>query len=311
MTKYKTILLLTALLSCLTLLAQHDWSYTPSDYELTHTITGQVYINGEIASGENLQLGAFAGSECRGSIMSSEDSEGSHSMFYLTMHAHQTESDEMTFVLKNQEGEETWLVNTVLFVADGIACSPDEPFLWMDEVLYASTDFLEFSVLENDGEAKIDTDTKSIELELDNEEDLSVLTPEFEMAPGAIAFIGDEKQNSGRNILDFTSTVSYTIKGVDGTLSEWKVTITNPDESFSLKENNSPVVYPTITNKNIINIELKQAAWYEIYSADGILVKSGALFNGKNQVVINNKGILIYKVFKKNSLFLSGKLLMY
>lgn len=311
MTKYKPVLLFTALLSCFNLWAQHDWSYNPADYELTHTITGQVYINGETASGENLQLGAFAGSECRGSIMSSEDSEGSHSMFYLTMHAHQTESDEMTFVLKNQEGEETGLINTVLFVADGITCSFDDPFLWKNEVLYAPTDFLGFSVLESNGEAKIASDTKSIELELDNEEDLSVLTPEFELAPGAIAFVGSSKQNSGVNIHDFTSTLVYTIKGVDGSTDEWSVKITKTDVSISSNEFNSPVVYPTITNKKIINIEVNRAGLYEIYSANGILINSGTLLKGKNQILVNKKGILIYKIYNENSRFIEGKILMY
>ncbi|MFW5889779.1 MAG: hypothetical protein ACOCTO_00150 [Marinilabiliaceae bacterium] len=299
------------ILSISHLSAQIDWSYNPADYEFTHNITGQVYVNGEIAEGESLQLGAFHGDECRGTAFATQDAKENHTMFYLTMHGSETNTEDIHFVLENGSGEETELVNTVRFMADGITCSPDAPFLWKDEVLYAPTDFLSFAIAESDEEAEINPNAHEILMEVKAEIEISALTPVFELAPGATALVNNEKQTSGENILDFASKVIYSVQGVDGSVTEWSVHITKSDVSINTCKGQNLTVYPTITNHNAINIIVREPADYEIHTLDGKPVKNGRLQKGENRIYINQKGMMIYRILDIGGSVRSGKLVFY
>jgi len=299
------------ILSISHLSAQRDWSYNPADYEFTHNITGQVYISGEIAEGESLQLGAFHGDECRGTAFAAADAHENYTMFYLSMHGSESNTEDIHFVLKNGSGEETELVNTVRFMADGITCSPHAPFLWKDEVLYAPADFLSFAIAESDEEAEINPNAHEILMEVDAEIEIDALTPVFELAPGAIALANNEKQTSSKNILDFSSKVIYSVQGVDGSVTEWSVHITKADVSINTGKGQNLTVYPTITNHNAINIIVREPANYEIHTLNGKPVKNGRLQTGKNRIYINQKGMMIYRILDISGTFNSGKLVLY
>ncbi|MFW5753198.1 MAG: hypothetical protein ACOCV9_00185 [Marinilabiliaceae bacterium] len=299
------------ILSISHLSAQIDWSYNPADYEFTHNITGQVYVNGEIAEGESLQLGAFHGDQCRGTAFATADAEENHTLFYLTMHGAETNTEDIHFILKNSTGEETKLINTVRFIADGITCGPDAPFLWKDEVLYAPTDFLSFAIAESNEEAEIKPNSHEILMEVDSEIEIAALTPLFELAPGATALVNDKKQNSGENIQDFSSKVIYSVQGVDGSKTEWSVQITQSDVSINSGKWQNLTIYPTITNHNTINIIVEEPAVYEICTLEGKPVKSGRLQTGQNSIYINQKGMMIYRISDISGLFKSGKLVFY
>lgn len=98
----------------------------------------------------------------------------------------------------------------------------------------SGTDMLTFSVNGYSGEGIIDTDNKTIYLQVPvSIKSGTNLCPRFTLSEGATATVNNQEQISGNSKQDFKSTVTYTITAGNKTdQSQWKVTITNNDHSI-------------------------------------------------------------------------------
>lgn len=98
----------------------------------------------------------------------------------------------------------------------------------------SGTDMLTFSVNGYSGEGIIDSDNKTIYLQVPvSIKSGTNLCPRFTLSEGATATVNNQEQISGNSKQDFKSTVTYTITAGNKTdQSQWKVTITNNDHSI-------------------------------------------------------------------------------
>ena len=91
------------------------------------------------------------------------------------------------------------------------------------------TDILSFTIDEQVGETEIDNQNKTITVTMPIEYDLNALSPEFILSLGASAAIDDVAQESGVSVVDFTTSVLYTITNIDNE-TLWTITVQNEPE---------------------------------------------------------------------------------
>lgn len=72
---------------------------------------------------------------------------------------------------------------------------------------------------------EIDNDNRTIVIEVPEGTDLTSMKPMIETSKGSTAYVGDEKQVSGRTVVNFTNTVYYTVKAQNGDLALYTVIV--------------------------------------------------------------------------------------
>ncbi len=88
--------------------------------------------------------------------------------------------------------------------------------------------FMYFGFYGQTNPATIDAQNHTISVNLNPTLDITQLIPLFYVSEGAVVFIDSEIQWSGKNIVDFSSSVTYTVLAEDGQSSqEWTVQVTN------------------------------------------------------------------------------------
>jgi gliding motility-associated-like protein len=171
------------------------------------------------------------------------------------------------------------------------------------------TDLLSFSIPGQNSTTIIDTDKRTVSVEMPCGTDLKKLTADFAVSEGATAFVGDTKQYSGITANDFAQPLIYTIVGEDGcTSQDWEVRVhqetLSPQEaedrttflSFSLPEQTKPTLID-YDQHNII-VELRCNASFSNLVASfslakkatakvgGVLQKNGTTANDFTEPVI-------------------------
>ncbi len=103
-------------------------------------------------------------------------------------------------------------------------------YLYIDEFtireMSNEKDFLSFSLTEQTGDATINADTHTIDIEVLYGTDLTALIANFTLSPYATVAIAGTEQESGVTGNNFSSPVIYTITAEDGTTQEWTVNVT-------------------------------------------------------------------------------------
>ena len=276
MKKIKIIGVLVVMFLSYSSIAQ-PWEFNPEDYEFTMNVTGQVKIDGNITNLDNAYLGAFVNDECRGYALATEHN-GNYKNYLLTIYSNTSSGENVTFKWVNEQGEEFTIANTINYYTDSIICSLDNPFLFMDQEDYSSTDFLTFSVDSQITSATIDANTKTINVLVSENTDLTTIIPKFTIAPAAVAYIGDVLQESELTENDFSSDVVYTVKGIDGNTANWTVTISLDDNAVAeLSNDNSFSIYPNPATNNVQLVTkelLSKNTSVLIYDAYGKIVYS-------------------------------------
>lgn len=289
MNKLKIIILIATAIIIKSSCAQHSWVLNPADFEFTHSIIGKVYIDTEVISGEDYQIGAFVNEECRGISSSSESDEGIYDIFYLTIHSNQSGVENLSFIVRNADNEEFTIVNTVLFIADGITGNHDEPFLWMDNLIYNSTDFLSYSLSVQSSESEINNVNNTINLLVPEGTNLTSLIPEFTIAPGALVKINGIVQESEISSVNFSYDIIYEVTGADGSIAQWTVSVDYDNSSVNYFLSNSITVYPNPVTSGIVTVKNDNLLIYDIkiYDIMGSLIKHKTLEQAQTTTNIN------------------------
>ncbi len=258
-------------------------------------INGQAYIQGGIVNGINVEIGAFCGDECRG-LAKTQGGSCTYSTFSLDINSNSVDGEVIHFIVRDTDLNEYEIINTVVF-SDGVSIGDDgNPFLWMDEWLYQSTDFIVFLVAESNAEAVIDLELKAIHLNISTDIDLSALTPFFYIAPGAKAFIGEIEQIPQENIVDFTNPQTYTILGIDGLQANWTVYISHEPTRAFTSEIEETTIFPTISENGIFSLNVSSTCVYYVTRLDGKQLFSGIVENGNSYLKINESGIFVITI---------------
>lgn len=87
-------------------------------------------------------------------------------------------------------------------------------------------DFLTFSLAAQTGAATIDTDAKTVDIEVAFGTTVTALVATFTLSTGATAAIGATAQVSGTTANNFTSPKTYVITGAAGKTVSYTVTVT-------------------------------------------------------------------------------------
>jgi hypothetical protein len=287
----KNLLIIFLLPLVFTLNAQHDWSFTAEDYEYSQAVVGMAYIQGNIVNGPDLQVGAFCGDECRGYVKPTGGS-CTYSTYYLTVYGSLEQGEVIDFVLKDTEGNEYDFVNTIIFENEAVVGDIELPFLWMDELLYSSTDFFYFA-LESGEEAIVDTISKTISLIVTAETATQNISPYFVTAPGAKVYLGDDLQISQQSVINLDAPLVYTVHGVDGLVSEWTL---NAEIVASIETDlESSIDFSSISSSGFFYLNSNRFIDVEVYDLSGRLIKKIERFSG-NEIYIETSGTYILKL---------------
>ncbi|MDD2635795.1 MAG: T9SS type A sorting domain-containing protein [Bacteroidales bacterium] len=278
------------------------WSVTPTDYEFSMNVIGQVSIDNNIVNQQASFIGAFVDDICVGVCSPVEDA-GEHKLFYLTIYSNLSSGDNIEFKFVDQTDAETLISNTIVFVSDGIIGDSQAPFVWFDVELYASTDILSFSFEEQVSAAEINTTTHTVNISVENGTVLSNLVPEFVLSPGAIASINSLEQVSGVTANDYSSDVIYLVTGADAASTNWTISVTT--NGSNVAEFNSDVVsiYPNPASDYLYIIsEHNNLEHIKIIDVQGRIIKKSNIINGMVDIAFLDSGIYFVEFLQDNLL---------
>lgn len=121
----------------------------------------------------------------------------------------------------------------------------------MDLVPFSSdTDFLTFDIDSQTGDAIIDTENHTVDVEISLTADITALTPTFTISEYATIAIGEDEQLSGTTQNDYTNPLTYTVTAQDGTVQDWTVTVTS---ATSLSDANDLITFGVDGNEAVID----------------------------------------------------------
>ncbi len=148
---------------------------------------------------------------------------------------------------------------------------------------YHGNDLLTFSFAEQTGDAVINNDNHSVDVEVAEDTDLTSLVASFTISDGATIDIDGTSQTSGVTENDFSTTVSYDITAEDGNLEVWIVNVTVEDNSTGIEdmEELEFVLYPNPAT-DYINIKCSsiknELIVLEIFDITGKVISSKQIF---------------------------------
>jgi hypothetical protein len=219
----KTVISLIAIGYTILSFAQ-PWTVTPTDYEFSMNVIGKVLIDSETINQQDSYIGAFVDDVCVG-VCSPVNDDGAYNLFYLAIYSNTSSGETVEFKFMDNLDVEYTIANSIEFGSDLIIGNYENPFLWMDVEAYASTDFLSFSFEEEFTPALINSVEKTIDIVVAHDANIAWLTPAFEIAPGAKAYLNGIEQVSEVTTNDYSSAVVYTVAGVDASSSNWTVNV--------------------------------------------------------------------------------------
>ncbi|MEI6142838.1 MAG: T9SS type A sorting domain-containing protein [Mariniphaga sp.] len=200
------------------------WTVANAKYEHSMTITARIKINGLYISQSNCWLGAFSGDECRGYVHADQVGIGVY-FFFLTVYSNTVEGEKLTFKFNNGIITLPELPLTVSFFPDKILGTTDLPFLITYPLEFTSTDFLGFSVVGQIGTTTIDKVNKTIKIKVDGNTQLDKITSTFIVPVGTNVYVNKQLQVSNLTSNNYAQPVTFTLKGFDGQLTDWVVTV--------------------------------------------------------------------------------------
>ncbi|MEA1873808.1 MAG: T9SS type A sorting domain-containing protein [Bacteroidota bacterium] len=284
--KYISVILSIVALIIVESVSAEDWTVNPADYEFSMSVTGLIELDQEQINDENTTLGAFVGDSCVGVCQPTEHS-GSFELFLLTIYSNSSTGELIEFKFLDSDSQELILENEMLFQSNAIIGSVDNPFVWMETASYSPSDFLSFSHPEQIGNAEINSTVREINLVVDYQTDLESFSSNFQLSPGAKAYVNDILQVSGENSLDFSETITYRVDGVDGSSENWQVSVQLDESAVDLIETLGISVFPNPATE-YVNIQIP-----DNHSISEISVWD-----------MNNKLLLKYTDLDNNNLFI-------
>ncbi len=119
---------------------------------------------------------------------------------------------------------------------------------------------LAFSFVEQLNSTVINTTDHTVEIDLNDQADITFLVATFELSPGATAIVESITQESGVSANDFSNPLVYCVTAEDGeTLSDWTVTVSQNQITGIIERQDNPFIHiypnPTI---DFVQIDYKQ-----------------------------------------------------
>ena len=279
------------------------WTVNNAKYEHSMTITARMKIDGLYTSLPNCWLGAFSGDECRGYVHAEPLGIGMY-FFFLTVYSNTAVGEKLTFKFNNGMITLPELPLTVSFFPDKILGTTDLPFLITYPLEFTSTDFLAFSVVGQIGTTTIDKVNKTIKIKVEDNTQFDKLKPTFNVPVGTTVYVNSQLQISNVTANNFIQPVTFTLKGFDGQITDWTVTVSK-SESVNVISSmitgwniiSTYVVPATVNLKEIFQPLIDSGNLKKVMDEAGKTIENFGIFGGW----INNIGNLaITKGYKVN-----------
>ncbi|MEM0939765.1 MAG: DUF5018 domain-containing protein [Bacteroidota bacterium] len=120
----------------------------------------------------------------------------------------------------------------------------------MEKTQHTETDILSFSLPEQIGNTTIDATNHTVTVEVTAGTDVTSLTPNIVVSPGATI------SPSSGEARDFINPVTYTVTAEDATTQDWIVTVSVAGDPLRLDEENGWNIYPNPV-ENILHVKTK------------------------------------------------------
>jgi hypothetical protein len=183
-----------------------------------------------------------------------------------------------------ESGLETDFTNPVVYVvtaADGITTE-----IWIVQVVVLENTAAEitgFSLPEQTAPAMIDTDTRTISLEVSPGTDVSSLRPEIELSAGATV------DPASGALVDFSTWVILTVTAEDGTTKqEWLVLVNVADDATGTADIPHDVIriYPNPASSYLI-VEMEETGGIYLHDLNGRIVYSASDVHSRTTIPVS------------------------
>ena len=203
------------------------WSVDESLFEYSMTFIARINIGGETLTSSSDIVAAFVGTECRGVSNPTYISASNEYYVYLTLFSN-TPGETMTFkVYKADTNEERTISRTVDFEANQHVGSRFQSYVVAEPPLRTGASINSFG-FNNVVADSLNIGSNLLQFYLPYDEDITNLTPTFQISDGARAFIRQTEQVSGVGVRDFTNPVIYQILSEDEfSLNEYRIVVQN------------------------------------------------------------------------------------
>lgn len=201
------------------------WSVNTGSFQYSMSIVAFLHADGKLLQSENDRVGAFVDGEARG--VTSPIYVSGRYLAYLTVFANR-QGEAVTFKLyESASGKIVDVDATVTFEIDGQLGNVFQAFSLASPALSKEAEITNFFFTDADSVSTAISAGK-IDIVLEYDQDLSVLTPGFTTSAGASVYLDRALQESGAQSYDFREPVLYTVLSEDESVKNtYLVTVTN------------------------------------------------------------------------------------
>ncbi len=201
------------------------WSVNENDYEYTMSFVAFLNVNGTDLQSTNDKVGAFVNGVCRGVTNLTYVSSENRYYAYLNVFANEN-NETIDFKIYNSSSNQVISVSkTKSFEINEHYGNVFQAYSIAEPALNTEAAIIDFDFANSTEKDKI-FKTNAITLLLDNSDDVTSLTPVFQLSNGAKLFIGTIEQESNMNTIDFSSPVQFRVVSEDqSVLEEWTIEV--------------------------------------------------------------------------------------
>lgn len=285
--------------------AQPDWNMNTTDYQYSMTATGVIILNSQESSDQNDIVGAFVDGECRGTAQPVYISSIDRYIVFMMIYSNVASGETLQFEIYDADQDmEHDLDFAIDFSANQTLGKPGDPVIFSAPALSSEAGLFSFSISGQVGETLIDSEKRTVSVEVPYDMDISNLVPEFDISPKANVSILEVPQISGTTANDFRQPVIYTIISENGFIvSDWQVIIekqqaegsavitaitaaqeiTAPSIDYDLHRVTIQVPVGTDVTSMVLDFEVSEGA---VATVNGVAQESGVTANNFAEPVV-------------------------
>jgi gliding motility-associated-like protein len=204
-----------------------SWTVNAGNFQYSMNIVAFLHVDSELLQSEADRVAAFVGGEVRGVTSPIYVPSSGRYLAYLTVFANK-QGETLTFKLyESSSGKVVDVDATVKFEIDGQLGNVFQAFSLATPALSNEAEITNFFFTGADSVSTVISAGK-IDIVLEYDQDLSVLTPQFTTSEGASVYLDRILLESGVNTFDFSEPVAYTVLSEDESVKNtYTVTVTN------------------------------------------------------------------------------------
>jgi len=199
--------------------ANPGWTVNPYSFQYSMTATGVLIIDRMESTDTSDIIGAFVGSECRGTAKPMYISALGRYIAFLMIYSNTASGENISFKMYNSSDNSVISAMQIIsFVPNNTIGLVANPYIWSNTGLSTNAAILSFSVPQQLSPSVIDTSARTIQVTVPQGTNVTALTASFTLSQYATAKVGSTIQQSGITANNFTAeNSSYT--------KNWNVTV--------------------------------------------------------------------------------------